>query len=142
MIDLKYKITKFDSENKVVVVTFEDGGWAELRLTNPLPKNVDELETIIRQFAAPVEAIEARTNPDTDISYIYDLVDVERTTTRHTLTPTPTATETATPPVIDPAVEANLKMWEDLNFQQKVGDALVKLGVLQTNPTTIPVTSL
>jgi hypothetical protein len=85
--ELKYKITKFDEANKVVVVTFEQDGWAEIRLTNPLPKNAEELEKIIKRFAAPVEAVEARTNPDADLSYINQLIDIEKTTLRYSLAP-------------------------------------------------------
>lgn len=137
MIDLKYTITKFDEEHKLVVVTFDDGGWAEIRLTNPLPKNIDELEDMIKRFAAPVEAIEALTSPDADLAYIAPLVGSERTTSRLRLRPEQTeSTE------IDPAVEANMQMWEDQAFLNKVGEALVKFGVIAQNPTTIPVTTI
>ena len=140
MIDLKYTITKFDNENKIVTVAFENGEWAELKLVNPLPKNIQELESIIKNFAAPIEAIEARTNPDADLSYIDSLLGTEITTTRKQLTPVPS--KPAVEPEIDPEVEANLKMWEEIEFQQKLGDALVKLGVLESNPATIPVASI
>jgi hypothetical protein len=140
MIDLKYTITKFDNQTKTVTVTFEDGSWAEIRLSNPLPKNIDELEAIIRQYAAPVEAIEAQTMPDFDISYIEQLVGNERTTTRFQLNPPQEDTEPSSG--LDPAVEENMKMWEEITFQKKVGEALVKLGVVTENPATIPVASI
>ena len=139
MIELKYTITKFDEENNLVQVTFDDGSWAEIRLANPLPKNIEELETIIKRFAAPVEAIEAVTSPDADLSYIAPLVGSERTTDRLRLLQNSSETQATE---IDPEVEANLKMWEDINFQNKVAGALVKLGVLPEDPTVIPVTTL
>lgn len=132
MIDLKYTITKFDDVNKLVTVTFEDNGWADIRLTKPLPKNIEELENIIKQYSAPIEAIEAQTNPDADLSYINELIGVEKTTTRNQLNHNP-----VTPEDVDPEIEANLRMWEDMQFQQKVSDVLVKLGVMQTNTTTV-----
>lgn len=138
MIDLKYTITKFDDVNKLVTVTFDDGGWAEIRLTNPLPKNIEDLENIIKQFSAPIEAIEAQNNPDTDLSYIQDQVGIEKITTRNRLTQDQENKQLE----VDPEVEANIRMWEDIQFQKKIGDALVKLGVLTENPATIPVENL
>lgn len=35
--------------------------------------------------------------------------------------------------------EANAEMWKQLKFEQDVAKALVKFGVLQSDPTTIPV---
>lgn len=90
----KYKITKFDSENKIVVVTFDDGSWAEIRLANPLPSNIEELEIIIKRYTAPKEVIEAKLSPSADLSYIDQLIDVERTAERFSLialAPTPSA---------------------------------------------------
>jgi hypothetical protein len=143
MNELKYTITKFDQENKIVVVTFADGGWAEIGLTNPLPKNIEELEDVIKRFTSPVEALEARTNPDADLSYIDPLVGTERTTERLRLLKDPETTGPGTGALeIDPEAEANIRMWEDVAFQNKVGEALVKLGVITENPTVIPVTTL
>lgn len=83
--DFKYKITKFDSENKTVVVVFDDGNWAEIRLANPLPANIEELEKIIKRYTAPKEAIEAQLAPSADLSYIEPLIDVERTAERFSI---------------------------------------------------------
>lgn len=83
--DFQYKITKFDNVNKVIVVTFADGHWAEIRLTNPLPANTDELDKIIQRYAAPVEVIEAQQAPSADLSYINGLIYVERTAQRFSL---------------------------------------------------------
>lgn len=125
MSDLKYTITKFDNENKVLIVTFENEGWAELRLTNPLPKNIEELEKLIKQFAAPIEAVEAQTNPDVDLSYIDSLVGANQITSRFQLIQPKEPEQT-----IDPETDAALKVWEDQKFQEKIKETLVKLGVL------------
>jgi len=34
---------------------------------------------------------------------------------------------------------ANQQMWEQVNFERKLGNALVKFGLLETNPIEIPV---
>ena len=127
MSTVKYTITKFDKEAKVVVVTFEDGGWAELRLVNPLPKNIEELEDIIKRFTAPKEAIEAQLNPDADLSYIDNLIGVEKECERLVLNP---SNPTKPGPEMDPEVEAQMKEWEKQQFQNKVSEALVALGVI------------
>jgi hypothetical protein len=139
--DLEYTITKFDADNKIVVVTFKDDSWAELRLINPLPKNIQELEGHIRHFAPPVEAIQARLAPDADLSYIAPLVGDKRITARLELNPPQQIQANAEPQTIDPEVEANLKMWEEVEFQKRVGEALVKFGIVSTNPMVIPVTT-
>ena len=93
--EFKYKITKFDAENKTVVVVFDDGAWAEIRLANPLPATVEELEKIISTYTAPKEVIEAQLAPSADLSYIDALIDIERTAERFSLTPPP-------PPPLNP----------------------------------------
>lgn len=42
----------------------------------------------------------------------------------------------------DAEAEANQRMWARVDFEQKVAAALVKFGVLQSDPTTIEVTKL
>lgn len=145
MSTFKYTITKFDEENKLVVVTFDDGHWAELRLTNPLPKDIIELEHNIKRFTASKEAIEARLTPDADLSYINPLVGIEKECERFVMNPVNPAGQTSTEASkasefeLDPETEANLKMWETIEFQKQVGEALVALGVVKENPATIPV---
>lgn len=79
----KYKITKFDKENKTITVVFdEDNSWAEIRLSNPLPPSIEELEKIIRHYVAPKEVIEAKIAPSADVSYIEQYIDIERTADR------------------------------------------------------------
>lgn len=129
--NFKYTITKFDAENKLVVVTFDDGNWAELRLTNPLPKDITELEAQIKRFTAPKEAIEARLAPDADLSYIESLVGIEKECERFSFKPPEQAEQT-----VDPEVEAQMKMFEESMFQNKVKEALVSLGVLTANTET------
>lgn len=36
----------------------------------------------------------------------------------------------------------NIAMWQQIEFEKQIGDALVKFGLLTTNPTKIPVAEL
>jgi hypothetical protein len=45
-------------------------------------------------------------------------------------------------PTEDPQVQANREMWQRVEFEKQVAEALVKWGVLQSNPTSIGVTQL
>lgn len=83
--DFNYKITRFDDVNKIIDVAYDDGGFAQIRLTKPLPKTFEDLENIIKQYTAPVEAIEARQNPDSDLSFIAPAVGVDKIASRFSL---------------------------------------------------------
>lgn len=43
------------------------------------------------------------------------------------------------PNVLTPEQAANAQMWADIDFEQKLAAALVKFGILDSNPTEIPV---
>lgn len=43
---------------------------------------------------------------------------------------------------IDTQESANSEMWAQVEFEKKLAKALVKFGVLQSDPTTIPTTTL
>lgn len=129
----KYTITKFDKDLKIIVVNFEDGGWAEIGLTTPLPKNIDELESIIKRFTAPIEAIQAQMNPDADISFINSLIGVEKETERLSINQNQVEME------IDPELENQIMQRENAEFEKKVSEVLFSLGIITQNPTEIPV---
>jgi hypothetical protein len=85
---LNYKIDSFDEKNKIVRVTFEDDTWAQIRLSTPLPKTIEELENQIKMYAATVEHLQAQTEI-LDLSFITSNIGVERTCERRSLAPTP-----------------------------------------------------
>lgn len=134
MNELTYVITKFDETTKTIDVTFDDNSWAQLRLKNPLPKNKEELDFLIKDFAEPIEAIQARQAPDADLSYISAMVNQAQTTTRKSL-------EIPDSPEVDPEVLANSEMWEQTQFKKQVGDVMVEFGLLTSNPVSIPVST-
>lgn len=45
-------------------------------------------------------------------------------------------------PTVGPEIDATAQMWEQVEFEKKVGKALVKFGLLESNPTEIQVTQL
>lgn len=134
MNELTYVITKFNETTKTIDVSFEDNSWAQIRLTNPLPKNKEELENIIKEFAAPIEAIEAQISPDADLSYINSLVNEQNITTRKSVS-------IPLDQMLDPEAEANAEMWEQIHFKKQIGDVLVEFGLISTNPVSIPVSN-
>ena len=85
---LNYKIDSFDEKNKILRVTFEDDTWAQIRLSTPLPKTIEELENQIKMYAPTVEHLEAQTEI-LDLSFITSNIGVERTCERRSLAPTP-----------------------------------------------------
>jgi len=134
--DLKYTITKYDAENKIVDVVFSDNGWANIHLREPLPTNKEELEKIIKQFASPIEVIQAREDTSVDLSYITPLVGTQYTTTRFSVK-NPDATMSG-PTTGQPAPEQmqQFQEFQKLQQQKQMGDFLVEQGLLQANPIT------
>jgi len=125
MTTLKYRIQSYDEAMKTLDVMYDDNTWARIGLSNPVPKNVEELELLIKQFAASVEEAEARTAPDADLSYIKALVGEQRETSRKTLT-------TKQEPV-DPIVAAIAEAAEKEQFKKQIKEALVELGVISAS---------
>lgn len=80
---LNYKIEDFDEQNKIVKVTFEDGSWAQIRLSSPLPNNIEELENLIKHYAPTVEHLQAQSE-EKDLSYINNAIGEQRTCQRRT----------------------------------------------------------
>lgn len=64
-----YTINEFDPKGKVVDVTFGDGTWARIQLTDPLPTSMNALDEIVRQYTKPVEAAKAQ-DSEVDLSFI------------------------------------------------------------------------
>ena len=139
MSDLKYTITKWDAENKILDVVFSDNGWANIHLREPLPTNKEELEKVIKQFAAPIEVIKAREDTSIDLSYIAPLVGTQYTTTRFSaMNPDTTMSGPTTGQPIPPTPEQmqQYAKFQKLQQQKQMGDFLVEQGLLQENPVT------
>lgn len=138
MSNINYTITRFDKDTMSITVNFVDGVETTIRLVNPLPANIEALNQIIKTRVAPVESFVDRSE-NVDLGFITDIIGVEQTTSRMYLTPPlPEVQETQLPPV-DEDAKTNAEMWANVGFEQRVAAALVSLGVLETDPTIIPV---
>lgn len=139
MSDLKYTITKWDAEFKILDVVFSDNGWANIHLREPLPTNKEELEKVIKQFASPIEVIQAREDTSVDLSYIAPLIGTQYTTTRFSVN-NPDATmsgpTTGQPTPATPEQIQQFQEFKKLQQQKQMGDFLVEQGLLQANPIT------
>jgi hypothetical protein len=137
--DLKYTITKWDAEFKILDVVFSDNGWANIHLREPLPINKEELEKVIKQFASPIEVIQAREDTSVDLSFIAPLVGTQYTTTRFSFNnPDGLMSGPITPEPGQPTIDQMQQMqnFQKLQQQKLIGDFLVEQGLLQTNPIT------
>lgn len=83
--ELKYTIDSFDEAHKILVVSYADGGWAQIQLMAPFPATEAEIDEAVKRFAMPVEAIQAKALR-VDLSFVAQMVGVERTTTRRSMT--------------------------------------------------------
>lgn len=134
MSDLKYTITKWDAEFKILDVVFSDNGWANIHLREPLPTNQEELEKVIKQFASPIEVIQAREDTSVDLSFIAPLVGTQYTTTRFSVSKPDVAMAVPPQPTLEKIQE--YRNFEKLQQQKQMGDFLVEQGLLQANPVT------
>lgn len=80
--NVKYTIINFDSIKNLVEVEFENEGKAIIQLRTPLPRNQEELENIIKQFASHKEIVETI---DQTPEFIQELVGNQYTTKRFSL---------------------------------------------------------
>lgn len=115
---LGYTITSFDAVTRQLIVEFADDGYANIQLRTPLPSNKEELEAIIKTFAASQEVVAGRSTT-ADLSYISDLVNVPQTCARHTRLAVPQATNNSASS-LDPEAEALLAAAEDKQFRNRV----------------------
>lgn len=125
-LDLIYTIRSFDQANKRITVDFTDGNWAEIPLIYPIPKNKEELEKGLKRYAKCIEDIQA---PDVDLSYILPLVGIPQSCARNSITPV----QMPKPP-LDPEIEAGIARFEQEQFDKKVVQTLINLGVVVVSP--------
>ena len=133
MSDLKYTITKWDAENKILDVVFSDNGWANIHLREPIPSNQQDLEKIIKQFASPIEVVNARADKTVDLSYIAPLVGTQYTTTRFSVNNPDVAI--APPQQTQQSIQQQME-FQSLMQKKQLGDFLVEQKLLATNPIT------
>lgn len=102
----KYTIREFDPNQKQLVVDYEDGSWAKIKLLEPLPGNRADLEAYIRQFTDPIER-ELALEDQTDMSFITDMLGNQYETGRRWLNHPPK-------PAPEPIEPEDQKMVDDI----------------------------
>lgn len=117
-----YEIASVDETARCMEVIYRADGHPEQRIGARLPYEGEELEGVISTYA-PVaywESLKAAV-----------------------VAPAVGASGTIAPsPVPTPEEIQNTVMWEQVQFEKRVAKALVKFGVLQSDPTEIGVTQL
>lgn len=121
-IEYTYEIASVDEQARCMEIIYRADGHPEQRIGARLPYAGETLESIVVMYS-PVpywESLQAAV-----------VTPAVGTTGTITTTPEPTAEEIQ-----------NAAMWEQAQFEKRVAKALVKFGVLQSDPTEIGVTQL
>jgi hypothetical protein len=130
IITYAYKVINSTPELKVMEVEYTAEGYPTVLVGLPLPTDLTNVESIIAAYSPVHHWLESTVA----------VVDVPVGTSgvvTYDSTPAQPVVATTTP-----AAVANQQMWDQVAFEQKVAAALVKFGVLATDPTQIPVTTL
>lgn len=119
-----YTITRVDVDAKCMDVEFKADGFDPITVGVRLPVVGEDIAGVVHAFA-PSAFWETPVNTEYQT--------VEAGTSGIFIAPTQAQ--------IQQEIE-NAKMWEQISFEKKVAEVLVKFGVLQNDPTTIGVTNL
>jgi hypothetical protein len=128
-----YKVLDFNETSGQLIIQVAQE-LAPLAIDIPLKDGLyitgDELDNYIKGFI-PVEFIERQLKINQGVANASELRALVQ------------KTEVIEPPTIKPPeqiqADANAEMWRQLNFERDVVKVLVKFGVLQSDPTSIPV---
>jgi hypothetical protein len=134
---MTYKIVGFNETSGSLLVKFAENMQA---FAIDVPLNAEglyitgqELEQYIEGFA-PTDFINRNSQIAAGIANVADIQALVVEDTQQT--------EDNLPIVLTPEEIANKQMWQDLQFKKNVAKVLVELGVLTTDPTEIPNTTL
>lgn len=118
-----YTVVRVDQDVKCIEVNFMAEGFSPTLVSMPIPRLGDNIDSVIQSYAPwtiwQPQVIE------------YAEIAVGKS-------------GTYAPPTSE-EVEQNLKnaqMWAQISYDKQIAEALVRLGVLQSDPTTIPVSTL
>lgn len=131
---MDYKIIAFYPETGQVVIRYRDD-MPTMAIDIPLTEDGlfmagEELNTYIKGFIPTwhFERLDKLKNGVANADVIASLV-----------TPEPVSPEVEAQAVANTELDTNAAMWEQVETERKIGDILVKFGLLQVNPATIPV---
>ena len=129
---VNFTIVNFDANNRILGVTFDNHpAIINISLVAPLPQNQKDLEQFIKPYTTPVEIVQARSDSETDLSFIADLVNKPITTTRFSMRQKPTELD------LDVNVRAQLAKNRDIQQKSDFANTLISFGLLQTNPVDL-----
>jgi hypothetical protein len=132
---MNYKIISFDSSNGSIVIKFSEN-MSPVSVDLPLNENGlyitgEELDEYLKGFI-PTWHIERLARIQAGVANASDIEALVETEPEET-----TAQEILTEQDI-----ANAQMWGQIEFEKQLGAALVKFGLLESNPSTIPVANI
>ena len=130
---MNYKIVRFDEITGQLIVEYAVG-MAPLSIDVPIENGLyitgEKLESYIAGFI-PTWHIERMAQINAGIPNKDELKALAQEA----------PTEVELPSVLTPEQTANAQMWADVDFEQRLAAALVKFGILDTNPTELPVSA-
>ena len=118
-IEYTYEVVSVDAFARCMEVIYRADGLPEQRIGARLPYEGETLESVVSSYSP--------------VSYWASLQAV-------VVAPTVGASGTISPPTAPTQEEVAIRqMWEQAAFEKRVAKVLVKFGVLQSDPTEIPV---
>lgn len=121
--DYEYTITRVDQDAKCMDVQFTADGFDPITVGVRLPIVGEDVDSVIHAFA-PRSIWESEV-----VEYVEVPVGKSGSYTAPSLEQLQQQKE-------------NMQMWAQVEFEQQIAKVLVKLGVLQSDPTSIEVTQL
>lgn len=118
-----YSVVRVDQDVKCIEVNFMAEGFSPILVSMPIPRLGDNIDSVIQSYA-PWTIWQPQ---------VIEYAEIAVGKSGSYVPPTPEE------------VEQNLKnaqMWAQVSYDKQIAEALVRLGVIQSNPTTIPVSTL
>jgi len=133
---LTYKVLNFNENTGQLVIEYAQG-LAPLSVDVPIQNGLyitgEELDTYVKGFI-PTWHLERQAQITAGVANANELQALVEETASVELPVTATQEQLQ--------AEENAKMWAQLQFEQSIAKALVKFGVLESDPTVIPVQQL
>lgn len=121
-----YEIVSVDEAARCMEIIYSSDGQQTMHVGARLPFEGENLEAVVQMYA-PVAYWQTAQTP----------VVAPAVGTQGSISPAIQIQQE-----VDLEAQANARMWEQLQFEKRVAKALVKFGVLQLDPTEIPVAQL
>jgi len=120
-ISYQYEVLSVDRDANCMSVLFKSNGFQDVTVGVRIPFEGEDVDAVIR-LSAPLAIWQPVVRPLQTIEVGYS--------------------GQVQPEEADADAAANAEMWAQVEFERRVAKALLKFGVLQTDPTSIPITGL